>query len=71
MPIYVFSGRADPVYARTGLQRLEDRYRAAGISDLTVRMYEDGRHEMFNELNRDEVVRDLIAWLNGHLPRVR
>jgi alpha-beta hydrolase superfamily lysophospholipase len=69
LPIYVFSGSADPV--GTGLQRLEKRYRAAGIADLTVRMYEGGRHEMFNETNRDEVIDDLICWLDSRVPEAR
>jgi alpha-beta hydrolase superfamily lysophospholipase len=71
LPIYVFSGGADPVFAGTGLQRLEARYRKAGIVDLTVRLYEGGRHEMFNETNRDEVTDDLLAWLDGHVQAVR
>jgi len=69
LPIYVFSGSADPV--GTGLQRLEKRYRGAGIADLTVRMYEGGRHEMFNETNRDEVIDDLLAWLASRVPGAR
>jgi alpha-beta hydrolase superfamily lysophospholipase len=70
LPVYVLSGSDDPVFRGDGLQRLEDRYRGAGIADLTLRLYEGGRHEMFNETNRDEVVDDLIVWLDRHLPRV-
>jgi alpha-beta hydrolase superfamily lysophospholipase len=67
LPIYVFSGSADPVFGGTGLHRLEKRYRDAGIVDLTVRLYEGGRHEMFNETNRDEVIDDLLGWLDRRL----
>jgi alpha-beta hydrolase superfamily lysophospholipase len=70
LPLYIFSGSTDPVSGGTGLLRLEKCYRRAGIIDLTLRMYEGGRHEMFNETNRDEVIDDLIGWLNGHLPRI-
>ena len=31
---------------------------------MTLRLYPGGRHEMFNETNRDEVCADLIGWLN-------
>ena len=34
------------------------------MRDVTVKLYEGGRHEMFNEINRDEVTADLIAWLD-------
>jgi alpha-beta hydrolase superfamily lysophospholipase len=64
-PLYVLAGTADPVNA--GLKWLDplvERYRAAG-ADVTTSIYPDGRHEMFNETNRDEVVADLIRWLDG------
>jgi len=64
LPIYVVSGSADPVGAK--IQGLLDVYRAAGL-DVTARIYKDGRHEMLNETNRDEVTRDLIGWLDGRL----
>lgn len=66
LPLYIFSGERDPVGAN--LQGLIDSYRAAGLTRLTTRIYPDGRHEMLNEINRDEVTRDLIAWLEGLLP---
>ncbi len=70
LPIYVFSGADDPVDQGSGLARLERSYRAAGIRDLTVRRYEGGRHEMFNETNRDAVIDDLLVWLDAHLPGI-
>ncbi|MDB5709119.1 MAG: hypothetical protein JWL96_1189 [Sphingomonas bacterium] len=66
LPLYVFSGERDPVGAK--IQGLIDSYRDAGLTRLTSRIYPDGRHEMLNEVNRDEVTRDLIAWLEGVLP---
>jgi alpha-beta hydrolase superfamily lysophospholipase len=38
-------------------------YRAAGFANLTHKFYPDARHELFNEINRDEVTADLIRWL--------
>jgi alpha-beta hydrolase superfamily lysophospholipase len=37
------------------------------VTDVEVRIYEGGRHEMFNEINSDEVVADLVAWLDAKL----
>ncbi len=62
LPIYVVSGSSDPVGAK--LQGLLDVYRAAGLN-VTANIYPDGRHEMLNETNRDEVTRDLLAWLDN------
>ena len=63
LPIYVFSGERDPVGAN--LKGLIEALEAAGFSNLTTRVYPGARHETLNETNRDEVTRDLIAWLDG------
>jgi alpha-beta hydrolase superfamily lysophospholipase len=63
MPIYVFSGERDPVGAN--IKGLIDALKAAGFTRLTTRIYPGARHETLNETNRDEVTRDLIAWLDG------
>ena len=62
-PIYVFSGERDPVGAN--IQGLIADLKAAGFTRLTTRIYPGARHETLNETNRDEVTRDLIAWLDG------
>lgn len=64
LPIYVAVGAKDPVNADLALLwPLVDRYRDAGLSDVTVHVYEDGRHEILNEINRTEVIDDLLKWL--------
>jgi len=64
LPVYIFAGDKDPINAElTRLTPLVERYRAAGISDITTDFYRDGRHEMLNETNRAEVVRNLQNWL--------
>ena len=49
-----------------GVRRLVRSYRQLGIKDLTYKLYPDGRHEMLNEINRDEVTTDLLQWLERH-----
>ncbi len=66
LPIYVIAGSRDPVSANTkGLEQLLTAYRAAGLGRVTHRFYAEARHEPFNEINREEVTRDLLAWLDG------
>lgn len=68
LPVYVFSGAEDPVHGeQLDLERMIDAYRKRGLSQLEVKLYPGGRHEMFNETNRQEVVSDLLAWLDKHL----
>ena len=64
LPLYIAVGSKDPVNADLALLwALVDRYRDAGMSDVTVRVYDDGRHEILNETNRAEVIGDLLNWL--------
>jgi alpha-beta hydrolase superfamily lysophospholipase len=65
LPVYIAVGEADPVNGGlTLLTPLVDRYRNAGLTDVTVRTHPDARHEIFNETNRAEVLADLSAWLD-------
>jgi alpha-beta hydrolase superfamily lysophospholipase len=64
LPFYIFAGDKDPINADlTRLTPLVDRYREAGIADITTDYYQDGRHEMLNETNRAEVVANLKTWI--------
>lgn len=68
LPIYVFSGSADPVHSDCAdIERMVAAYADAGIDNLTTKYYPEGRHEMFNETNRAEVVTDLTSWLHAAL----
>lgn len=65
LPVYIGAGGSDPVNGGlTLLDPLVERYRAAGLTDITVRVYPGARHEIFNETNRAEVIADLISWLD-------
>ncbi len=65
LPIYIFSGDKDPVGEMgKGLKRVYKQYKKAGINDLTMKIYEGGRHEMLNETNKEEVEQDILYWLN-------
>lgn len=65
LPILIASGSADPLAAEGQLVKLlGQRYRDAGIVDVTVSVYRDARHEILNEINRDEVTADIIGWLS-------
>ena len=68
LPVLFFSGALDPVGRNTrGVTALAERYGALGLTDVQVRFYPEARHEMLNETNRDEVVRDVVAWLDAHV----
>lgn len=65
LPIYIFSGRNDPVNNQgRGAEHLAETYRAMGIRNVSYRVYAKARHETLNELNRDEVIGHIIEWLD-------
>jgi alpha-beta hydrolase superfamily lysophospholipase len=68
LPVYVISGECDPIVGSDQYlsRALVERYIASGLRDVQHRIYPGGRHEMFNEINRDAVMQDLADWLNSH-----
>lgn len=65
LPLYVMVGDRDPLNAGARLSDLQvQRYRDAGLTDVTYRVYPNARHEILNEINRDEVENELIAWIS-------
>jgi alpha-beta hydrolase superfamily lysophospholipase len=64
LSIYLFSGSEDPVGQQLeGLALLIHRYEKAGLYDISHDFYQEGRHEMLNEINREEVRERLLAWI--------
>jgi len=65
IPIMIISGEEDPVHGKgRGIKALVKRYEKADIK-VTTKIYPAGRHEMFNETNRQEVYTDLLYWLDS------
>lgn len=68
LPVYLMSGDRDPVgQMGEGVKKVAEQYRNAGLSKVEMKLYPQGRHEMFNEINREDVYSDLVAWLNGKI----
>ena len=68
MPVYLFSGEADPVGSMgKGVCHVETLFRDAGMQNVTLKLYPEGRHEMLNEPEKDQVMEDLLQWINRTL----
>lgn len=69
LPIYLFSGDKDPVGGKNGKGVLDvyEKYKEIGMEDVTCKLYQDGRHEMLNEVNKKEVYQDVLQWINQRL----
>ena len=65
LPIYIFGGDKDPVGGKTkSVLTLINMYNYLKIKDLEYFFYKNGRHEMLNESNKNEVINDIITWLD-------
>ena len=65
IPVFFISGSMDPVGENgKGVQRAYAYFRAAGIKDVSLKLYPDDRHEILNELDKDEVYADILSWIN-------
>ena len=64
LPVLMVSGTEDPVggYGR-GVRQAYESLKEAGLSQITLKMYEGGRHELLNETNRAEVMQDILDWI--------
>ena len=71
LPIYFMSGAEDPVgdYG-AGVETAYKAFCRAGLKDVMIRLYPGGRHEMLNELNRNEVMQDILNWLNERIEKL-
>lgn len=68
LPIYMFSGDRDPVGDNgKGVTEVFENYKNAGMRDIQCILYPNGRHEMLNEVNRDEVIGAMVAWFEERL----
>lgn len=65
MPIFLISGSMDPVgdYSK-GVKEVYKTLKKTGHKNVSMKIYEDARHEILNETNRAEVYADVIEWLN-------
>ena len=69
-PVYFFAGDKDPVGSSgKGVKKVARWFREAGVKDVTVKLYPEGRHEMLNETNRQQVYEDVLAWLEKQLDK--
>ena len=67
-PVYLFSGDKDPVggYGE-GVRQVFGWIRDAGVEDVQLKLYEGGRHEMLNEVERSQVYADVLAWCRARV----
>jgi alpha-beta hydrolase superfamily lysophospholipase len=67
VPVFIIHGTVDKATRPAGSQRFYD---AAGSKDKTLKLYEGHYHDLLNDLGKEEVMADILAWIDKRLPRV-
>lgn len=68
LPVFFLSGDSDPVGAfGTGVTKAYESMKRLGIQDVTLKLYENDRHELVNETDREQVYEDIRQWLEDHM----
>ena len=68
LPIFIHGGSKDPVSELgKGLYALETQYKNLGIKDVTLTVYPEARHEIYNEINKEEVYENTLNFIKAHI----
>jgi alpha-beta hydrolase superfamily lysophospholipase len=64
LPVLILHGTADKATKPAGSKRF---YEMAGSSDKTLKLYEGHYHDLLNDIDKQIVMNDILAWLDAHL----
>jgi len=65
VPVFIIHGTDDKATRYQGSQYFYDN---VGSEDKTLKLYEGGYHDLLNDTIRDEVMADILAWVNARVP---
>ena len=64
LPVFFIAGGDDPVgdFGK-GVRLAAEKFRQAGMTDVAVKLYPLCRHEILNEINKEEIYNDILEWI--------
>ena len=64
LPLLIVSGEDDPVGSfGKGVRGVFEKFKAAGLKNVSMKLYKGDRHEILNETDKKTVYEDLVKWL--------
>lgn len=67
LPILITSGSVDPVGGKKACEKLNAQYKRCGIDDVTLKLWDNDRHEILNELDKSDVYDYICTWLKSKI----
>ncbi|MFA7138751.1 MAG: alpha/beta hydrolase [Bacteroidales bacterium] len=69
LPLLLVSGKNDPVgNFGKGVQKTYDLLKTSRVKNIAIKLYEEDRHEILNELDREQVYEDILRWIEIGIP---
>lgn len=71
LPVLFIAGQEDPVgdYGK-GVRKAAEEFRKAGVQDVTLKLFPLCRHEILNEINREEIYGDILNWIRSKVEEI-
>ena len=68
LPVFFIAGQEDPVgpYGK-GVEKAAKEFKKAGMINVACKIYPECRHEILNELNKQDVYEDVAKWLHPYV----
>jgi len=66
LPVFILHGTKDKATKPSGSQYFYD---VAGSTDKTLKLYEGHYHDLLNDLDKEIVTADILAWINQRIPK--
>ena len=64
LPVFLVAGEDDPVgNAGKSVKKVYEQFKRLGMKDVTLKLYPQDRHEILNEVDREDVYRDIFHWM--------
>jgi len=64
LPLFVMHGTADKATVPAGSKLFHEK---AGSRDKTLKLYEDHAHDLLNDIGKEQVLGDIVAWINARI----
>jgi alpha-beta hydrolase superfamily lysophospholipase len=65
VPVFIIHGTEDKATRPEGSQYFYDN---VGSEDKTLKLYEGGYHDLLNDIDKELVMADILAWVNQRVP---
>ena len=70
LPVWLYAGDEDAVGNNgKGVTEVYEGLKAQGLKEVTITLYHGARHEVHNEALKEELFRDIIDYLDSHMPK--